>query len=71
MRDWHDGPDYVEAQDAGAAASVRFNAGGAWAVLSGGELNAPGLYETNGTVVADTPGLRLHGFQFTPVPPAE
>ena len=26
----------------------------------------PGLYETRGTVVADDPGLRVHGFQFTP-----
>ena len=43
-------------------------AGGAWAVLSGGELE-PGLYETDGTVVAESPGVRLHGFQFTPVPP--
>ena len=28
----------------------------------------PGLYETDGTVVADEPGLRVHGFQFTPDP---
>jgi hypothetical protein len=71
VRDWIDGPDYIEARDAGAAARVAFDAGSAWAVLSGGELGAPGLYETDGTVVAETPGLRLHGFQFTPVAPAE
>jgi hypothetical protein len=69
VRDWSDGEDWIEARDAGAAASVRsFTAGAAWAVLSGGELE-PGLYETDGTVVADSPGVRLHGFQFTPVPP--
>jgi hypothetical protein len=66
VRSWLDGPDYIEAEDAGAGATARFSAGGAWAVLSGGELERPGLYETGGTVVADHPGLRLHGFQFTP-----
>jgi hypothetical protein len=69
VRDWVDGPDYVEAADAGAAASVTFDAGSAWAVLSSGGLE-PGLYETDGTVVAESPGLRLHGFQFTPRPPS-
>jgi hypothetical protein len=69
VRDWLDGEDWIEAADAGASASARFRAGGAWAVLSGGELE-PGLYETDGTVVADEAGLRLHGFQFEPLPPA-
>ena len=64
VRDWTDGVDYIEAADAGAAATVEFSAGGAWAVLSGPV--EPGLYETDGTVVAPEPGLRLHGFQFTP-----
>jgi hypothetical protein len=70
VRDWSEGEDYVEARDAGAAATVRsFSAGGVWAVLSGGGLD-PGLYEIpDGTVVAESPGLRLHGVQFTPVPP--
>jgi hypothetical protein len=68
VRDWVDGEDYIEAADAGASASVRFRAGGAWAVLSGGDVE-PGLYETDGTVVADEAGLRLHGFQFEPLPP--
>jgi hypothetical protein len=64
VRDWTDGEDFIEAADAGAAATVEFTAGGAWAVLSGPV--EPGLYETDGTVVAPEPGLRLHGFQFTP-----
>ena len=68
VRDWVDGADFIEAADAGAAASVEFRAGGAWAVLSEGGLEEPGLYETDGTVVAEHPGLRLHGFQFTPDP---
>jgi AhpC/TSA family len=69
VRDWVDGPDYIEAADAGAAAEVTFNAGSAWAVLSGDDVE-PGLHEVpEGTVVADSPGLRLHGFQFTPLPP--
>ena len=68
VRDWLDGEDYVEAADAGGAATVEFRAGAAWAVLSGAGIEEPGLYETDGTVVADDPGLRLHGFQFTPDP---
>jgi hypothetical protein len=66
VRDWVDGEDYIEAADAGGAATASFRAGGAWAVLSEGGLEEPGLYETDGTVVAEHPGLRLHGFQFTP-----
>ena len=69
VRDWTDGEDYIEAADAGASATVRFRAGGAWAVLSGAEIE-PGLYQSDGTVVAEEPGLRLHGFQFTPLPPS-
>ncbi|HEX8855925.1 MAG TPA: hypothetical protein VF752_10010 [Thermoleophilaceae bacterium] len=68
VRDWIDGPDYIEAADAGASATASFTAGGAWAVLSGDGVE-PGLYETGGTIVAESPGLRLHGFQFTPLPP--
>src|SRR5947208_4499828 len=69
VRDWSDGEDFIEARDAGAAATVRtFSAGSTWAVLSGGELE-PGLYEIDGTVVAEAPGTRLHGAQFTPWPP--
>jgi hypothetical protein len=68
VRDWLNGEDYIETADAGGAASVSFQAGSAWAVLSEGGLEEPGLYETDGTVVAEHPGLRLHGFQFTPQP---
>jgi hypothetical protein len=70
VRDWEDGEDWIEAADAGAAASFSFQGGGAFAVLSGDAVE-PGLYETDGTVVAEGPGLRLHGVQFTPSrPPA-
>ncbi|MBA2439886.1 MAG: DipZ protein [Thermoleophilaceae bacterium] len=69
VRDWTEGEDYIEVADAGGAATVEFTAGGAWAVLSGAV--EPGLYESDGTVVAEHPGLRLHGFQFTPLPPAD
>ncbi len=68
VRDWLEGDDWLEAADAGAAASVEFEAGGAWAVLSGADVE-PGVHETDGTVIAESPGLRLHGFQFTPKPP--
>ena len=63
---WSEGEDWIEAGEAGAGARVQFRAGEAYAVLSGAV--APGLYETNGTVEAER-GLRLHGFQFTPLPP--
>ena len=70
VRDWIDGEDYIEAADAGASAVVTsFRAGGAWAVLSGAGFE-PGLYESDGTVTAEEAGLRLHGFQFTPLPPS-
>jgi hypothetical protein len=68
VRDWEDGEDFIEAADAGAAADFEFEAGGAFCVLSGGDAE-PGLYESDGTVVAESPGLRLHGVQFTPAPP--
>jgi hypothetical protein len=69
VRDWSDGDDWIEAADAGAAARFSYSAGGAFAVLSGAEVE-PGLYEVEGIVEADSPGLRLHGVQFTPIPPA-
>jgi len=69
VRDWDDGEDWIEAADAGAAAEFSFRAGAAYAVLSGAGLE-PGLYEVDGTVEAESPGLRLHGVQFTPLPPA-
>lgn len=69
VRDWSDGEDWVEAADAGAAASFSFRAGAAYAVLSGAGIE-PGLYESDGSLEAESPGLRLHGVQFTPEPPA-
>jgi hypothetical protein len=69
VRDWTDGEDWIAAADAGAAASFEFSAGAAYAVLSGDDVE-PGVYETDGTVEAQSPGLRLHGVQFTPGPPA-
>jgi AhpC/TSA family len=69
VRDWVDGPDYIEAADAGAAATISYRAGAAYAVVSGDEVE-PGLHELDGdTFVAPGPGVRLHGFQFTPLPP--
>ena len=65
--EWSHGPDYVEAQETAARARVEYHAGEAYAVLSG--TAEPGLHPTDGTVVAEAPGLRLHGFQFTPLPP--
>jgi hypothetical protein len=70
VRDWTDGEDWIEAADAGAAARFSYTAGGAFAVLSGGDVE-PGLYEVSGVVEADSPGLRLHGVQFTPLPPGD
>ena len=67
VRDWTDGEDWIEARDADAAALVGWEGGEAWAVLSGPV--EPGLHRTDGRVVADDPGLRLHGFQFTPCRP--
>jgi hypothetical protein len=66
--DWSEGPDYLEAKAAGASAQVEYRAGEAYAVLSG-SVKA-GLYPTTGTVVAEASGLRLYGFQFTPLPPS-
>ena len=65
--EWSHGSDWIEAREAGAAVRIGFRAGQAYAVLSGGV--EPGLHETDGTVIAESPGLRLHGFQFTPLPP--
>jgi hypothetical protein len=67
--EWRDGEDWIEATAAGASATVRYSAGAAFAVVSGAGVDEPGLRETDGTVVADAPGLRLHGFQFAPLPP--
>ena len=65
---WSEGPDYLEAAEAGATARADYRAGEAYAVLSGSAH--PGLYPTDGAIVAEAPGLRLHGFQFTPLSPS-
>lgn len=65
---WSEGEDYLQAEEPGATATVPYRAGEAYAVLSG--TVEPGLHASDGTVVADAAGLRLHGFQFTPLPPA-
>lgn len=68
VRDWNDGEDFIEAQDAGAGALFEYSGGSAWAVLSGSA--EPGLYEVaDGRVEAESPGLRLHAVQFTPQAP--
>lgn len=65
VRDWNDGEDFIEAQDAGAGARFTYHGSSAWAVLSGSV--EPGLYEVqDGRLEAESPGLRLHGVQFTP-----
>ena len=69
VRDWKDGEDWIAAVDAGAAATFSYRAGAAYAALSEGGVE-PGLYEVEGTVEAESPGLRLHGIQFTPRAPA-
>ena len=67
--EWSEGEDYLEAVSAGARARVlSFSAGAAYAVLAG-EGAEPGLHESDGEVVADAPGLRCYGFQFTPAAP--
>lgn len=68
VRDWTEGEDWIAAADAGAAAGFSYSAGGAYAALSGGGVE-PGLYEVGDTVEAESPGLRVHGIQFTPAPP--
>lgn len=66
--EWVEGEDYLEAATAGASATVDWHGGQAFAVLSGAA--EPGLRAVDGTVRAEAAGLRLHGFQFTPAPPA-
>ena len=66
--EWSEGEDYLEAATAGATAAVRWSGGAAYAVLSGSA--EAGLHATDGTFMAEAAGVRLHGFQFTPAPPA-
>ena len=62
--DWARGEDWIEARTAGATARASWTGASAWAVLSG--TAEPGVHETDGTVAAADPGLRLHGLQFLP-----
>lgn len=72
---WGQADDYIQSEKAGNRVSVKCDAGSAWAVLSGEGVDYPGLHELQiedgkVTVEAPGPGLRVHGFQFTPVVPA-
>ncbi len=72
---WDQDQDFIESTKAGNKVSVKCDAGSAWAVLSGAGVEYPGLHEVaveggRASVEAAGPGLRLHGFQFTPRPPA-
>lgn len=72
---WGSAEDYIESEKAGNKVSAKCDAGAAWAVLSGEGVEHPGLHEVpiedgRVTVEAPGPGLRVHGFQFTPRPPA-
>jgi hypothetical protein len=71
---WGSAEDYIQSEKAGNKVSVKCDAGSAWAVLSGEGVEYPGLHEVpiedgRATVEAARPGLRVHGFQFTPKPP--
>jgi len=68
VRDWTEGEDWIAAADAGAAVRFSYTGGAAYAALSEGGVE-PGLYEADGTIEAESPGLRVHGVQFTPAPP--
>lgn len=72
---WGSAEDYIQSEKAGNKVSVKCEAGAAWAVLSGEGVEYPGLHEVpieggKASVEASGPGLRVHGFQFTPIPPA-
>jgi hypothetical protein len=71
---WVQGKDWLEAEAEGATAIVKCDAGAAYAVISGAGVGEPGVHEVDiakdrVTFVADQPGLRVHGFQFTPKAP--
>jgi thiol-disulfide isomerase/thioredoxin len=68
---WGRAEDYIQSEKAGNKVSVKCDAGAAFAVLSGEGAEYPGVHEypiEDGrvTVEAPGPGLRVHGFQFTP-----
>lgn len=68
---WGSAEDYIESTKAGNRVSIKCDAGSAFAILSGAGVDYPGVHEVpieNGkaSVEASEPGLRVHGFQFTP-----
>ena len=66
VRDWNDGEDYIEAQDAGAARALRIPRAAPRGRFSRRSVE-PGVYEVkDGRLEAESPGLRLHAVQFTP-----
>lgn len=74
--DWVEGHDFLEAHSADASIEAEYSGGQAWAVLSGPGTQYPGCHlladggETTVKIEAATPGMRVHGLQFTPRPPA-
>lgn len=67
--DWAEGEDYLEAAAAGASAHAEWDGGECYAILSG--VPDPGPAPCEGTFTAEREGVCLHGFQFTPGPPAK
>lgn len=68
---WESDQDFIQSTKAGNKVSIKCDAGKAYAVLSGEGVEYPGVHEVpidggKASVVADGPGLRVHGFQFTP-----
>lgn len=71
---WDAAEDYIQSTKSGNRVSVKCEAGSAWAVLSGEGVDYPGLHEVpieggKASIEAQEAGLRVHGFQFTPVAP--
>lgn len=70
--EWRDGPDYIQAESDGRI-SARCEAGAAFAILSGRAIEPEGAHEVpivDGVATLEvTDGVRVHGFQFTPVVP--
>ena len=59
VRDWTDGRGLARGRRRRRRGELQLQRGRAFAVLSGDDVE-PGLYETDGTVTAEAPGLRLH-----------
>jgi hypothetical protein len=68
---WSQGADWLVSGEPGATISADCDAGTAWAVLSGPEVEHSGCHELpiehgRVTVTSRDAGLRVHGLQFTP-----